>query len=106
MKRSLADIRENLDHVGCDNETAREMCDHIDALEARLAGQNTTFRIGLRSANDRAHQMRARAERAEAALAEARKALEQARETAKLDDLPAWVEFFDAALARQNRGKE
>lgn len=30
MKRSVGDIRANLDHVGCDNETAREMCDEIE----------------------------------------------------------------------------
>ena len=32
MKRTIEDIRENLDHVGCDNETALEMCDEIERL--------------------------------------------------------------------------
>ena len=32
MKRSLTDIRENLDYVGCDNETARELCDEVERL--------------------------------------------------------------------------
>ena len=34
--RSLADIRENLEHVGCDNDTAREMCDEIERLRELL----------------------------------------------------------------------
>lgn len=32
MKHTLADIRENLPHVGCDNETALEMCAEIERL--------------------------------------------------------------------------
>ena len=32
MKRTIEDIRDNLDHVGCDNETALEMCDEIERL--------------------------------------------------------------------------
>lgn len=36
MKRTLEDIRANLDFVGCDNETAREMCDEITRLRAEL----------------------------------------------------------------------
>ena len=35
MKRTLADIRENLDHVGCDNETALEMVAEIERLNKR-----------------------------------------------------------------------
>lgn len=34
MKRTLDDIRENMDWVGCDNATALEMCDRISQLEA------------------------------------------------------------------------
>ena len=43
MKRTTQDIRENLDFVGCDNETARELCDEVDRLTAileRVAGAN------------------------------------------------------------------
>lgn len=36
MKRTTQDIRENLDFVGCDNETARELCDEVDRLTAIL----------------------------------------------------------------------
>jgi hypothetical protein len=34
MKRTLEDIRENLSFVGCDNETALEMCAEIERLRA------------------------------------------------------------------------
>jgi len=34
MKRSVEEIRENMDYVGCDNATALEMCDEIDRLQA------------------------------------------------------------------------
>lgn len=37
MKRTIEDIRSNLDHVGCDNETALEMCDEIERLRDALA---------------------------------------------------------------------
>jgi hypothetical protein len=43
MKRTLEDIRENLDHVGCDNETAREMCDEIERLHARADATALAF---------------------------------------------------------------
>ena len=33
MKRSLTDIRENLYYVGCDNETARELCEEVERLD-------------------------------------------------------------------------
>jgi hypothetical protein len=36
MKRTLEDIRANLDHVGCDNATAAEMCAEIERLIAAL----------------------------------------------------------------------
>src|ERR1700721_620910 len=36
MRRTLDDIRSNLDHVGCDNATALELCDEIDNLCAQL----------------------------------------------------------------------
>ncbi len=36
MKRSLEDIRANLDFVGCDNETALELCAEIERLRADL----------------------------------------------------------------------
>ena len=36
MKRTTQDIRENLDFVGCDSETARELCDEVDRLTAIL----------------------------------------------------------------------
>jgi hypothetical protein len=36
MKRTTADIRENLDHVGCDNETALELCDEIERMMAEI----------------------------------------------------------------------
>ena len=34
MQRTLADIRDNLPHVGCDNDTALEMCAEIERLRA------------------------------------------------------------------------
>jgi hypothetical protein len=37
MKRTIADIRENLPFVGCDNETAAEMLDEIERLRAEIA---------------------------------------------------------------------
>lgn len=33
MKRSVDDIRKNMDYVGCDNATALEMCDEIGRLQ-------------------------------------------------------------------------
>lgn len=36
MKRTLEDIRANLPHVGCDNETTLEMCAEIEATRAAL----------------------------------------------------------------------
>lgn len=36
MKRTLHDIRENLDYVGCDNETALELCAEIEWLRKSL----------------------------------------------------------------------
>lgn len=36
MRRSIKDIRENIDHVGCDNDTAVEMCDEIEGLREAL----------------------------------------------------------------------
>jgi len=41
VKRTLHDIRENLDYVGCDNETALELCAEIERLRGllRRAGQ-------------------------------------------------------------------
>ena len=32
--RTTADIRDNLDFVGCDNATAMELCDEVDRLQA------------------------------------------------------------------------
>ena len=32
MKRSIHDIRDNLDYVGCDDDTARELCDEVQRL--------------------------------------------------------------------------
>ena len=45
MKRTTEDIRENLSFVGCDNETALEMCEEIERLlterdEARVVAAN------------------------------------------------------------------
>jgi len=37
MKRTIADIRENLPFVGCDNDTATEMLDEIEWLRTELA---------------------------------------------------------------------
>lgn len=37
LKRTLDDIRENLDHVGCDNATALELCAEVESLRAQLA---------------------------------------------------------------------
>jgi len=34
MKRTTEDIRDNLSFVGCDNETALEMCEEIERLRA------------------------------------------------------------------------
>ena len=34
MKRTIDDIRGNLSFVGCDNETALEMCEEIERLTA------------------------------------------------------------------------
>ena len=42
MKRSLTDIRENLDYVSCDNETARELCDEVERLRAIVDRLPTT----------------------------------------------------------------
>lgn len=36
MRRTLQDIRTNIDHVGCDNATAHEMCDRIETLTFHL----------------------------------------------------------------------
>ena len=36
MTRTIEDIRENMPHVGCDNETALEMCDEIERLREEL----------------------------------------------------------------------
>jgi len=36
MKRTIEDIRENLSFVGCDNETALELCDEIERLRDEL----------------------------------------------------------------------
>ena len=36
MKRTLIDIRENLPFVGCDNDTALELCARVEELEAEL----------------------------------------------------------------------
>jgi len=36
MKRSVEEIRENMDYVGCDNATALEMCDEIERLQGLL----------------------------------------------------------------------
>ena len=36
MKRGLDDIRGNMPHVGCDNDTALEMCDEIERLHRRV----------------------------------------------------------------------
>jgi len=35
MNRTIGYIRANLDHVGCDNGTALEMCAEIERLRAR-----------------------------------------------------------------------
>lgn len=37
MNRSLEDILANLDHVGCDNQTAIELCDEIEQLRVALS---------------------------------------------------------------------
>lgn len=42
MKRSVDEIRENMDYVGCDNATALEMCDEIDRLQAIVDTLKTT----------------------------------------------------------------
>jgi len=34
MKRHIDEIRQNVPHVGCDNETALEMCAEIERLRA------------------------------------------------------------------------
>lgn len=36
MYRTLADIRENMDYVGCDNSTASDLCDEVERLRAAL----------------------------------------------------------------------
>lgn len=36
MNRTTEDIRDNMDYVGCDNQTALEMCDEIDRLTSIL----------------------------------------------------------------------
>lgn len=36
MKRTLDDIRMNIDHVGCDNDIAIEMCDEIERLRSTI----------------------------------------------------------------------
>jgi hypothetical protein len=38
MNRTIADILDNLDHVGCDNETARELCEQVQRLQDDLDG--------------------------------------------------------------------
>lgn len=43
MKRTLDDIRANLDHVGCDNATALEMCSEIERLRALLRACLTDY---------------------------------------------------------------
>lgn len=36
MKRTLDNIRMNIDHGGCDNDTAIEMCDEIERLRSAI----------------------------------------------------------------------
>lgn len=36
MKRSTDDIRQNVEHVGCDNDTALELCSEVERLHARV----------------------------------------------------------------------
>lgn len=35
-RRTIGDIRANMDFVGCDNATAIDLCDRVEALEAAL----------------------------------------------------------------------
>ena len=37
MRRTTEDIRSNLDYVGCDNDTALEMCAEIERLRVSLS---------------------------------------------------------------------
>lgn len=34
--RTLEDIRSNLDFVGCDNQTALDLCDEVERLRSRV----------------------------------------------------------------------
>ena len=48
MKRTLADIRDNLAWVGCDNETALELCAEVERLHADLDALKETL-AGVKS---------------------------------------------------------
>jgi len=45
MQRTTEDIRENLSFVGCDNETALEMCEEIERLQAALLAAERKIHI-------------------------------------------------------------
>ena len=44
MRRTIDDIRSNLDFVGCDNATALELCDEVERLQAELADRDAWHR--------------------------------------------------------------
>src|SRR6202021_3804824 len=97
MRAPLDDIRSNLDHVGCDNATALELCDEIDNLCAQLreAGKRAgLLQQQLETANRNHDDLRANRGRAtercgtlSAALANVAEAL------VGKDKLPAYVTY-------------
>jgi len=69
MKRTIEDIRENLAFVGCDNETALEMCEEIERLRAENTALNAQFRnMGIAPYLDRMREQAEKIERLQSAL--------------------------------------
>jgi hypothetical protein len=111
MQRTLDDIRSNLDHVGCDNATALELCNEIDNLCAQLreAGEREgLLQQQLETANRNHDDLRANFARVvetnEKLSAELRQCQTELVEAANLLDpnLPGCATLFSAAIARIN----
>lgn len=81
MDRTLEDIRANLDHVGCDNQTALQMADEIAQLRANLLRYKGMYLRDM-----------------------ARKTEEIERLRAALDQIIAIDHYPDATIARKARG--
>ena len=88
MKRTIDDIRDNLSWVGCDNETALEMCEEIERLTNRIS-ELTGHLDWLSWSSDGVEKARAEIERLQTEYIELAAAVwVQTREEFEADQIP------------------